>query len=145
MVVGEASLPSRRVVKEGDGEDVLLSCERWQLFSRCVWQWKVAISKAPWWLLVACFGWLFISASKALVEGGGRSYAEALVVAGQPPDFAMSTRSKVGILEDRDLRGRGGSGGGRLGDSLATLDFLPVLSVWRTERMLWVIIQTSAP
>jgi hypothetical protein len=36
MVVGEASLPSRRVVKEGDGEAVPLSCERWQLFSMSI-------------------------------------------------------------------------------------------------------------
>ena len=32
---------------------------------------------------------------------------EALVGVGQPSDFAMLTRSKVGIMEDRDLRGRG--------------------------------------
>lgn len=77
-------------------------------FSRGVFpQLKVAVSKVPWWPSIAHLGWLFINASKALADGGGRSYVEALVGAGQPSDFAMLTRSKVGILEDRDLRGRG--------------------------------------
>ena len=36
MVVEEASLPSQRVVNEGDGEFVLPIYERWQLFLRCL-------------------------------------------------------------------------------------------------------------
>jgi hypothetical protein len=64
------------------------------------------VSKVPWWPSIARLGWLFINASSVLVEGGSRSYLEALVGVGQPSDFAMLTRSKVGIMEDRDLRGR---------------------------------------